>query len=470
MDPLAVVILAAGLGKRMGLKTPKVLVKAGGETLLSRVLRTAVDLAPELLIIVAGSGRDELEKEALRDPVLASRLAGSLRFSTQPQALGTGHAVSCALPQLQGFAGTVIILCGDVPLVRSETLRSLLAFHAKEGAALSLISFKSDPRNAYGRILRNKDGGMRSIVEAPDCGPGEAAIREFNAGIYAVESSFLVSAVQHLNNHNAQGEYYLTDIVDSAATRNLKVSALLCADAAEFQGVNNFGELAMINAAIKNEKIRVLLEHGVRIEDPQTCYIDDQAEIAPGAVIGPNVQILGASKIASGVRFEGSAWISNCRIAEGALIRFAVRAENAVIGPRASVGPFAHLRPGSILEEEVRVGNFVETKNSHLFAGSKASHLTYLGDARVGAHSNIGAGTITCNYNGINKNTTTIEDHVFIGSNSCLVAPVTIKEGAYVGAGSVITKDVERDSLALTRPELVVKKDWAKKKRKQSVK
>lgn len=467
MESLAVIILAAGLGKRMGLGRPKVLVEAGGRPLISHVLRTAAELRSGRLIVVSGYGAIELKNCIAADPLLAADLKESVRFATQGEQLGTGHAVLCALPQLEGFKGTVLVLCGDVPLVRVDTLRSLVDQHTRENAAVSLVSFSAPLPNSYGRIVRNESGMLAEIIEARDCGPQQGSIREFNSGIYAVESSFLAAAVGALSNDNAQKEYYLTDIVRLAAVEGRKTSVMFCTNAGEFQGVNNFCELAMVNSALRENKVRALLEQGVRIEDPQTCYVDPEAEVAAGAELGPNVQILGPSRIGAGVRFEGTAWISNCRIEQGALIRFGVRAENAVIGARASVGPFAHLRPGTVLEEEVRVGNFVETKNSHLHAGAKASHLTYLGDASVGARSNIGAGTITCNYDGSTKNRTTLGAGVFIGSNSCLVAPLTIGEGAYIGAGSVITKDVDKDALALTRPELVVKKDWARRKREK---
>jgi bifunctional UDP-N-acetylglucosamine pyrophosphorylase/glucosamine-1-phosphate N-acetyltransferase len=387
-------------------------------------------------------------------------------FAHQPEQRGTGDAVRCALPALEGFTGTVVILYGDSPLVSADTIRSLLKSLHDTQATLALISITADPSVPYGRILRDRTSGrILGIREAKDCSSEERLITEMNSGVYAVDSAFLAPAVTELKNDNVQKEFYLTDIVERAVREGQRVEAILAANSRELHGVNTLGELAMINRVLHEQKIKSLIDSGVNIEDPETVYIDEGVTVAPGARIGPNVQLRGATSIGANVVIEGSAFIKNCTVGAEATIKFSVAAEDASIGAHASVGPFAHLRGGTVLGDHVKIGNFVETKKAVLADGAKASHLTYLGDCTVGADTNIGAGTITCNYDGYKKFQTTIGRGVFIGSNSALVAPVTIEDGATVGAGSVITKTVERDSLAVTRAPQVAKVGWSKRKR-----
>lgn len=462
-------VLAAGLGKRMQSELPKALARTSERTLIEHVLLTCSRLNPERCVVVTGH-RGELVRKEVQSSLEAGRWqCQKLIFAHQEQQRGTGDAVRSALAALEGFTGTVLIVCGDMPLVREQSLRALLDLHVHEKATLSLITLRTARPESYGRILRAAPGGrVIKIVEARDCSPEQLAIGEINAAIYAVDSAFLKPAIENLKSENAQGEFYLTDIVEQAANEGQSVSALVLYDAAEIQGVNTRYELALINRALLDRRIRDLLERGVELIDPQTFFIDPESSVAPGAKIGPNVQIRGASSVASGVIIEGCAYIADSQIAQNAHLKLGVRIENASVGARSSVGPFAHLRPGSELGEEVKVGNFVETKKARLEKGAKASHLTYLGDCSVGEEANIGAGTITCNYDGYEKFETVIGRDVFIGSNSALVAPVTIEDGATVGAGSVITKDVEKDSLAFTRAPQVAKPGWSKSKRERA--
>lgn len=464
-DPVAVVILAAGLGKRMGLDTPKVLVSTRQMPLLHHVLHTAKSLEPDRIVVVTGHKRELVHASVADGFGSEARIA----FAHQPEQKGTGDAVRCALPALEGFIGTVVILYGDSPLVSTTTILDLLRTHRETNSTLALLSIEAAPTVPYGRILRDKESGrILGIREAKDCSPDEHRITEMNSGVYAVDSAFLAPAVSDLKNDNVQKEFYLTDIVERAVKEGQRVEAILATNPDELFGVNTLAELAMINDFLHGRKIASLIESGVVFEDPKTVYIDETVTIASGARIGPNVQLRGTTSIGPKVVLEGSAIIRNCTVGAEATIKFAVSAEDAAIGARVSVGPFAHIRAGTVLGDHVKIGNFVETKKAVLAEGAKASHLSYLGDCTVGADTNIGAGTITCNYDGFEKFTTTIGRDVFIGSNSALVAPVTIDDGATIGAGSVITKSVEKDSLAVTRAPQVAKPGWSKRKREIS--
>jgi len=365
----------------------------------------------------------------------------------------------------------VLIVYADAPLIRGETLKLFLDYHLFKKATVSLISFTSPYPNPYGRIIRNRvSGDVEQIVEAKDCNIEELLIDEVNSGIFAVDSSFLKPAIDSLKNDNAQKEYYLTDIVGKATKEGQRVTGFKLHDSNEALGVNTPSELETVNRILAQRRISNLIDDGVLFDDPGSCFIDAGTALAPSASIGPNVQLRGQCKIEAGVIIEGTAIVINSYIKKGAHIRLGCRIEDSIIGENTVVGPFAHLRPGTVLGNEVKVGNFVETKNAKLADGAKASHLTYLGDCTVGENTNIGAGTITCNYDGYKKSTTTIGKDVFIGSNSALVAPVTLNDGVTIGAGSVITKDIPEYALALTRPELTVREGWSKKKRQTSQK
>jgi bifunctional UDP-N-acetylglucosamine pyrophosphorylase/glucosamine-1-phosphate N-acetyltransferase len=464
-DGLAIVVMAAGKGKRMGGQSAKVMYKTGSRTLISRVLQAASNLKPEKTVVVTGFMRESVE-EHIKSELSEGKLKFSnLCFALQKEPLGTGDAVKAALPELEGFCGTVVILSGDVPLVRPETLQELISEHSASTATLTVLTALMSRPGSLGRIIRDeKNGEILSIKEARDASSLELRINECNSGIYAVDSSFLKPALEGLTNNNAQKEYYLTDIFERAQKEGQKTTALILPNEDEIKGANNPVELFELQQIVKNRHLAELVVKGVIIEDMSSTFIDEDCDISSGVHIGPFCQILGKSCLGANVKIEGGALIRDSIVGQGSVIKLNCRLENAVVGSGCSVGPFAHLRPQSILKDEARIGNFVEMKNSVLGAGAKANHLTYLGDAEVGEGSNIGAGAITCNYDGKTKHKTVLGKEVFIGSNSSLVAPVSIGNGAIVGAGSVITKKIDDNALALTRAQLVIKKDWTKKK------
>lgn len=466
MESIAVLVLAAGLGKRMGSDKPKAATVTGdGRALVEHVLTAAGALNPAKTIVVTGHKRKEVEEVILNGASSETYSKNSIVFVQQKELKGTGDAVRTALPELEGFVGTVVILYGDVPLIQADTLKALIEQHRKEKATVSVITGKTPNPGSLGRIVRDESCFIEKIVEAADCGPDQILIEEINSGIYSVESSFLEPAVNDLKDSNAQGEYYITDIIERATSEGQTVFPFLHNNFEELMGVNTKFELAQVNRTLRRRALRKLIESGVEVEDFLTVFVDPEVEVAPGVVIGPNVQLRGATKIEAGVVIEGNSLLRDTTVGENALIKLSVRAEKSVIGAGAQVGPFAHLRPGSDLGEDTKVGNFVETKNAKLEKGAKASHLTYLGDCRVGEASNIGAGTITCNYDGYVKNHTDIGKGSFIGSNSVLVAPVTVEDEAYVGAGSVITKKVKGGSLTLSRAATLEVPGWVAKKK-----
>jgi bifunctional UDP-N-acetylglucosamine pyrophosphorylase/glucosamine-1-phosphate N-acetyltransferase len=462
MEPIYCVILAAGLGKRLGGDNPKAITQTREGALIDLVLSSLATLKPTKTVIVVGHKRELVEKH-VRASIAAQ--GHSIEFAFQEEQLGTGHAVRCALPQLANCKGTVVLTYADHPLFTSETLTHFLSYHSFKKATVSMISFTAPPPHSYGRIVRGAKGEVLRITEAKDCNPEELLIAEANSGVYAVDSSFLKPAIESLSNSNAQKEYYLTDIVAKATKEGQSVCAFPLGDAREAAGVNTLSDLSFVNSVLAQRQMYALQGSGVLFDDPSSCTIDPSVTIEPSARIGPHVQLKGTTRIGANAVLEGSSLIIDSAIHTGASVRLGCRVEGSIIGEDTSVGPFAHLRPGTNLGADCRVGNFVETKNAHLADGAKASHLTYLGDCSVGKDSNIGAGTITCNYDGYKKSKTTIGQGVFIGSNSCLVAPLTIGDGALVGAGSVITKDVPADALALGRAEQTEKLGWAKARR-----
>ncbi|MFN4895128.1 MAG: bifunctional UDP-N-acetylglucosamine diphosphorylase/glucosamine-1-phosphate N-acetyltransferase GlmU [Pseudomonadota bacterium] len=462
MEKIYCVILAAGLGKRLGGDSPKAIAATRQGALLDLVLSGLSILKPAKTVIVVGHKRELVEQHV---GLSAAAQGLEIEFAYQDKQLGTGHAVRCALPHLEGCQGTVVISYADHPLFTQETLAHFVKYHVFKKSTLSMITFKAPPPNGYGRIIRNAAGSVTRITEAKDCNPEELLIDNVNSGVYAVDSAFLKPAVEALTTDNAQGEYYLTDIVAKAANEGQTVSAFLLGDAREAAGVNNQADLHFVNSVLAERQIAALQAAGVHFVHPQSVTIDAGVQIEPGAIIGPNVQLRGATKIACGAVIEGTALLIDTQVNANAEIRLGSRVEGAVIGESATVGPCAHVRPGTTLGKHVRIGNFVEVKNAKLADGAKASHLTYLGDCSVGADSNIGAGTITCNYDGYKKSQTTIGSGVFVGSNSCLVAPVEIGDGSLVAAGSVVTQDVPKDALALGRAPQVNKEGWAKRRR-----
>jgi bifunctional UDP-N-acetylglucosamine pyrophosphorylase / glucosamine-1-phosphate N-acetyltransferase len=457
----AVVILAAGLGKRMQSQLPKVAVSTREMPMLQHVLQTTSGLAPERTVVVTG-----YKKEIVEESATSCGYQFPLSFAFQERQEGTGHAVKCAQAELENWLGTVLVLYGDVPLITTETLEAFLAQHHATKSTVSVISAVLDDPANLGRIQRSHiDNSFQKIVEAKDCSKEQLKIKEINSGIYAIESAFLWKALEGLKNNNAQGEYYLTDLAQIAKEEGQTVTIVPTLNTNEILGVNSKVELRLVNQILQERQIELLLSEGVEFEDIRSVYIDPTVKIAPHVKIGPNVQLRGNTTLEAGVVIEGSACLIDTSIGTDTFIKFSVRTESSKIGARCTVGPFAHLRPGSILEEKVKVGNFVETKKAHLKEGVSTSHLTYLGDCEIGAYSNIGAGTITCNYDGANKYVTLLEENVFIGSNTALVAPVKIGQGATVGAGSVITKDVPAGALAFTRAPQQVKDGYQRKKK-----
>ncbi len=457
---LTVVILAAGLGKRMASRLPKVLHPVLGEPMLGHVLRAAEALEPTRIVVVTGHGREQVESW------LASR-ANPLPITCieQVNPNGTGHAMLCAQPAWED-ASEVLILYGDVPLLRVPTLDALVRDRGDRPLSL-LVAHVPDP-TGYGRVVLN-GAEIARVVEHKDASEAERAITAVNAGMMAVRADFLKTSLSRLTPNNAQGELYLTDLVGMAAESGRPGIATIAADANEIQGVNNRAELAAATGVLRKRINHAWMMTGVAMDEPETAWIETTVQIEPDASLGAGVELRGQTRVAAGARIDRGCVLRDVTVAANAhFLAYSVAAE-ASVGPGAHVGPFAHLRPGTELAADVKVGNFVETKKAKLGVGAKASHLSYLGDADIGPGCNIGAGTITCNYDGVNKFKTTLGAGVFIGSDTQLVAPVTLGDDAYVGAGSTIIHDVPAGALALSRTEQRNIEGWtAKKKARQA--
>lgn len=458
MSKLAVIILAAGKGTRLKSRKPKVLHEIGGKPLLSHVIAAASRLvAPADIFAVVGN-----QSEAVRKAGAATGIS----FVEQPKQRGTGHAIQCARSAIAGYEN-VLVLSGDVPLIRYETIEHLWQFHQAEDAAMTLLTAASDSPVGYGRVLRQFPSGpeVEGIVEEPDLIPEQHSIREINSGIYAFRTEPLLAHLDEMSSENAQAELYLTDMAGILRAAGERVIALKADDASEILGANTIAELAALDTTMRAATARRLMAAGVTIFRPDTCVIDADVEVASDTVIEPFVQLLGQTKIGPDCHIRSYSVIENCTLGKDVLIRQSCILAESHVADGARVGPFAHLRPGSEIGEDAHVGNFVETKKARLGKGAKANHLTYLGDAEVGAGSNIGAGVITCNYDGVHKHKTNIGENVFVGSDSTLVAPISIEDGAYIGAGSCITKDVPSGALAVGRAHQVTKDGWAKARR-----
>ncbi|TCO81224.1 bifunctional UDP-N-acetylglucosamine pyrophosphorylase/glucosamine-1-phosphate N-acetyltransferase [Plasticicumulans lactativorans] len=446
---LSVVILAAGKGKRMVSDLPKVLHPVGGRPMLAHVLDTARRLGARSRHVVYGHGGEQV--------LQAFAAAGDVVWCEQAEQLGTGHAVAQALPGIDD-AAVVLVLYGDVPLPRLETLTPLVE---RAGAgALALLTVELPDPTGYGRIVRDAAGRVQHIVEEKDADAAQKRIREGNTGILAVNAGRLRAWVARLGNANAQGEYYLTDVIAMAVADGVAVEAVLCTDPLEVSGVNNRRQLAELERAWQRRQTDALMDGGATLFDP--ARVDVRGEVSTGrdCTIDVNVVLAGRVRLGDRVRIGPNCVIRDAEIADDVEVFANSVIEEAVIGRAARIGPYARLRPGAVLAADTHVGNFVEIKKASIGRGSKVNHLSYIGDAEIGTDVNVGAGTITCNYDGVNKHTTVIDDGAFIGSNSALVAPVRIGAGATVGAGSVIGKDVPDGVLALTRARQRVVSDW----------
>jgi bifunctional UDP-N-acetylglucosamine pyrophosphorylase/glucosamine-1-phosphate N-acetyltransferase len=457
----AIAILAAGKGTRLKSRHPKVLHEIGGKPLLAHVVAAASRVVPPQNIFAIIGHEAERVEAALR--------ATGINFVLQADQLGTGHAIMQARSALQGFTH-LLVLSGDVPLIRPETIARVRDFHVDHDAAMTVLTAHPQDPTGYGRIFRRVLKGrpteeLDRIVEQKDLQDDEGEQREINSGIYAFATKPLFQHIDGLRTENAAREFYLTDMARILGDTGEKVVAVPAEDSHEVLGVNTRAELAELDAKLRARKARELMAAGTTIFRPETCDIDDDVEIGVDTVIEPFVQLIGKTKIGADCRVRSYSIITNCNIGDRVLIKPGCIIEDSNVGNGAILGPYSHLRPGSDIGEGAHVGNFVETKKTRLGKGSKANHLTYLGDAEVGEGVNIGAGTITCNYDGVNKHTTMIDDGVFVGSDSTLVAPVRLGKGAYVGAASCITEDVPADALAVGRGRQVNKPNWAAERR-----
>jgi bifunctional UDP-N-acetylglucosamine pyrophosphorylase/glucosamine-1-phosphate N-acetyltransferase len=451
-----IVVLAAGQGTRMKSALPKVLHPIAGRSMVERVLETASAVAPDTITLVIGHKAD----------VVRERLGKNqkLRFALQEPQLGTAHALQQAEPLLTGCSGSLILLSGDVPLLRTNTLKRLLQTHRGSGAAATVVTATVDRPYGYGRIIRTR-GRIARIVEERDASPTQRQIREVNSGVYAFELRPLFDALRSIASQNAQGEFYLTDLIAIYRRRRLPVDTLLIENAEEIRGINSRSELAEVSRLVRQKKNEELMAAGVTLIDPATTYVDPEAEIAADTVLHPGVVIEGRTRIGSGCEIQAYVRISDSEIGDRVAINSYCLISGAQVAAGAVIGPFAHLRPGTTVGENAKVGNFVELKNTSFGPRSKANHLSYLGDATVGADVNVGAGTITCNYDGAKKHRTVIEDGAFIGSDSQLIAPVTVGKGAYVGAGSSIVADVPAGALGIARGRQNNVEGWVQRRK-----
>lgn len=457
-ENLEVIILAAGLGTRMKSGTIKILHRAAGRPIIDYVLDLAADLTPHPPAMVVGYQREAVQKA----------VGNRARFAVQEQQLGTGHAVLQAAELIESSGGKrVLILSGDVPLTRIETLRALLDQHEREGNALTLLTMRPGDPGMYGRIVRDASGAVTRIVEAKDASDEEKRIDEVNAGIYVFDTAHLFDNLRNLRPDNAQKEYYLTDLLGTLRNAGHRVGAVVAGDAIEAVGVNSRADLALVENEMQRRVVERLMRDGVTFRNPSTVVIDSTVAIGADTVIYPFVTLEGTTRIGEGCVVDPGVHLTNVTVGDDVHLKTGTVAEDAIIEAEATVGPYAHLRPGTKLGKHVKVGNFVETKKAVFGEGAKASHLSYIGDAEVGADVNIGAGTITCNYDGTAKHRTVIEDGAFIGSDSQLVAPVTVGRGAYVAAGSSITEDVPPGSLAIARGKQVNKPGWVETRKKR---
>lgn len=456
MTELHVVVLAAGKGTRMKSAVSKVVHPLAGRPLIEHVIRTTTDFDVATTTVVVGHGADDVRAALAAYP--------AVDFVVQSPQLGTGHALLQAEALLAAKQGTVLLLYGDVPLLTTGTLRQLIERHRSSRAVLTVLTATLADAYGYGRIVRDDSGQIARIVEERDASADERAIREVNSGIYALELDGLFDDLRNLATDNSQGEYYLTDLVLANHRRGRRVETLCIEDPTELRGVNTRIDLADLGRVLLDRTRRKLMLQGVTLEDPATTYVESDVTVGEDTVIAPCVTLSGHTVVGARCHIRSGARITDSTIGDDVTVLDHTLIVRSTVASGASVGPMAHLRPGSDVGRDARVGNFVELKNTALGAKSKANHLAYLGDAVIGERVNVGAGVITCNYDGVSKHRTTIEDGVFVGSDSQLVAPVTIGSESYVAAGSTITEDVPAGSLAVARSRQTNKEGWAAKR------
>jgi bifunctional UDP-N-acetylglucosamine pyrophosphorylase/glucosamine-1-phosphate N-acetyltransferase len=456
--PAAVVVLAAGEGTRMRSSTPKVLHRIAGRTLLGHAVAAARGLDPEHLVVVVRHERDQVAAHVAEiDP-------GAL-LADQDDVPGTGRAVRCGLDVLpRDLSGTVVVTYGDVPLLETSTLAALVAAHEDAGNAVTVVTAEVDDPTGYGRVVRDADGAVTAIVEHKDATPDQLAVREINSGIYAFDAAVLADALRRVRRDNAQGEVYLTDVLGIVRGDGRRVAAHRVDDAWQTEGVNDRVQLARLGAELNRRLLERHMRAGVTVVDPATTWVDVDVELAPDVVLLPGTQLHAGTVVQTGASVGPDTTLSGVRVGAGASV---VRSHgsDAEIGPGAAVGPFSYLRPGTRLGADGKIGAFVETKNAVIGTGSKVPHLSYVGDAEIGEGSNIGCATVFVNYDGVAKHRTVVGDHVRIGSDTMLVAPVTIGDGAYTAAGSVITEDVPAGAMAVARGRQRTIEGWVERRR-----
>ena len=458
-NDFSALILAAGEGTRMKSSTPKVLHKLNEVPILKRVLETVESLKPRSIGIVVGAGSARVRREIG---------GGSTIWIEQKARRGSGHAVQTAMPWIRRSLKSsphLLILCGDTPLLKAETLRELHDFHRAQGNSATVLSALLENPFGYGRIVKGGDGTVRRIVEEKDASAQEKEIREVNSGVYCFQSEKLLEALPELKNENAKGEYYLTDVIEILNRKDRRAGAVTIKNGSlETVGVNSRADLALAEAEIQKEILKRWMDAGVTVISPAATYIGEEAEIGRDTVLLPGTMLLGKTKIGEGCKIGPNAFIEDSAVGDMVSIRasfiYGSRIEEDV-----KIGPFAHLRPGTVVKKGARVGNFTEIKQSRIGKDSKVSHLSYIGDTEIGDDVNVGAGVVTCNFDGVKKHKTVIGKKSFVGSNVNLVAPVRIGEGAVIGAGSTITEDVPAHALAIERTQQTVKKGWARRKK-----
>lgn len=449
MNKVAALVLAAGKGTRMKSRLPKVLHKVGGKAMVERVLNTVNAVGVDRSVVIVGFGGEEVR----------AYLGDRCEYVTQAEQKGTGHAVREAKPVLGDFDGTIVLMCGDTPLVTEDTIKALLNEHTTTGAAATVLTAHMENPTGYGRIIRDEEGKVLRIVEQKDGTPDELAVQEINTGMYAFDSQKLWPCLAQLSDDNAQGELYITDVVGILVNAGERVSAYMTMDEDESLGVNSRVQLAEAERILRNRKLRELMDAGVTIIDPATTYVEPEVVVGSDTILHPGTILEGNTVIGKECEIGPHTRFTNVTVGDNNVIHFTY-AHDCEIKNGTDIGPYVHLRPNTVIGDKVHIGNFVEVKNSIVGEGTKFPHLSYIGDSDVGGGVNIGCGTITVNYDGKIKHRTRIDDGAFVGCNTNLVAPVHVGSYSYIGAGSTITKDVPDKALAVGRARQMIKENW----------